>query len=156
MVKARGLWLLAALAAGAAADVQIENASFAVVAFVREEGRFEDAQFRTLGYVRPDGRVEDMRFRALGYVRDDGRVEDASFVTAGYIRQDGRIEDARFQLVGFVRAGEVTDQKYRVVIHFTKGRVEGGMGPALAAYLFFFSHALFVQLDWPVVLTAEP
>jgi hypothetical protein len=141
---------VAASAVPAAADVKIEGASFAAMAYIRDDGRVEDTSFRTLGYVRPEGRVEDARFRALGYVRGDGRVEDARFRTVGYVRDDGTIEDASFRTVGYVREGVIQDASFGAV-GFYKGKLDGDVDAAVGAYLFFFSAVLFVQPFWDTV-----
>lgn len=149
--KARALITAALLTPAAVlADITLQNPSFATVAFIREDGRVEDASFRVLGYFREGGRVEDARFKALGYIHSDGRVEDASFRTVGYVRADGRIEDASFRTVGYVRDGVVTDEVFKTVLHFTRGKVKGGTAPALAAFVFFFSRSLFPEPSWEI------
>ncbi len=135
----------------AAADIQIEGANGAVVAYIRDGGRVEDASFRTLGYVRDGGRVEDMRFRTLGFTGDDGSVQDASFWTIGYMRVGGRLEDASFMTVGYIREGVIQDPRFATVGFYEAADFAGDVGTAMAAYVFFFSPALFVQPEWDTV-----
>jgi hypothetical protein len=148
--------LLALAAAGLslAADITIQRPNFSVAAYIRNNGRVEDESFRTLGYLRDDGRVEDARFQTLGYLRDGGRVEDARFATIGYVRTEGRIEDSRFKTVGYVRDGTIQDDGFKTVAHFETKVVNKITPVAIAAYLFFFSPALFPDAEWERALKA--
>lgn len=135
----------------AAADIQIEGPSGAVVAYIRDGGRVEDASFRSLGYVRDGGRVEDMRFRTLGFVGDDGSVQDDSYWTIGYVRTGGRVEDASFKTVGYVREGVIQNSRFATVGFYEASDFAGDVEVAMAAYVFFFSPALFTQAEWGTV-----
>jgi len=135
----------------AAADIRVEGVKGGVVAYIKDGGRVEDASFRTLGYVRDGGRVEDMRFRTLGFVSDDGSVKDASFWTIGYMRVGGKIEDASFRTVGYIREGVMQDSRFATVGFYEAANFAGDVDTAMAAYVFFFSPALFVQPEWDTV-----
>ncbi len=141
--------VLAASTAGA--DIRVEGANGAVVAYIRDGGRVEDASFRTLGYVRDGGRVEDMRFRTLGFVSGDGSVEDATYWNIGHIRGGGRVEDASSRTVGYVREGVIQDSRLVTAGFYDANGFQGDVDAAMAAYVFFFSPALFTQPQWNTV-----
>lgn len=148
-----GTFLIGIVAAAttAAADIRIEGANGAVIAFIRDGGRVEDASFRPLGYVRDGGRVEDMRFRTLGFVNGNGSVEDATYWTVGYFRGGGRVEDASSRTVGYVREGVIQDPRLVTVGFYDASGFQGDVDAAMAAYVFFFSPALFAQPKWNTV-----
>jgi len=155
-MRLRSVWVVSCVGTvvavgAAAADIQIRAPSGPVVAYIRDGGRVEDASFRTLGYIRTGGRVEDMRFRTLGFVRDDGSVEDASYWTIGRVRGGGCVEDASSRAVGYVREGVIQDPRLVTVGFYEAGGFTGDVDAALAAYVFFFSPALFTQPEWDTV-----
>ncbi len=135
----------------AGADIKVEGSNGGVVAYIRDGGRVEDASFRPLGYIRDGGRVEDMRFRTVGFVRGGGSVEDATYWTIGYFRGGGRVEDASFRTVGYVREGVIQDPRFVTVGFYEVSGFEGDVDAAMAAYVFFFSPALFAQPEWDTV-----
>lgn len=155
-MRLSSVWIVSCLGAVvavgvAAADIQVRAPSGSVVAYIRDGGRVEDASCRTLGYVRTGGRVEDMRFRTLGFVRDDGSVEDASYWTIGRVRGGGSVEDASSRVVGYVREGVIQNAGLVTVGFYEASGFKGDADAAMAAYVFFFSPALFVQPDWDTV-----
>jgi hypothetical protein len=155
-MRLRSVWVVSCVGAvvavgAAAADVHITYSTGSVVAYIRDSGRVEDASFRTLGYVRTGGRVEDMRFRTLGFVRDDGSVEDASYWNIGRVRGGGSVEDASSRVVGYVREGVIQDPRLVTVGFYDASSFTGDVDAALAAYVFFFSPALFTQPEWATV-----
>ncbi len=132
----------------AAESIRFESPNGALVAYIKVGGRVEDASFRPLGYVRAGGRVEDAGFRTLGYVGEDGSVKDATYYTLGYFRPSGRVEDSSYRTVGYVREGVIQDVHLTTVGFYDVGSYEGDADAALAAYVFFFSRALFIQPEW--------
>jgi hypothetical protein len=146
-----GVYCVAVLLVGASAaaeSIKFESPAGALVAYVRVGGRVEDASFRPVGYVRAGGRVEDAGFRTLGYVSEDGSVKDATYSTLGYFRPGGRVEDSSYRTVGYVREGVIQDVHLATVGFYDVDSFEGDVNAALAAYVFFFSRALFVQPEW--------
>jgi hypothetical protein len=138
------------LVAAATADdnIRFESPNGALAAYIKVGGRVEDASFRPMGYVRDGGRVEDARFRTLGYVSEGGSVKDATYSTLGYFRPGGRVEDSAYRTVGYVREGVIQDVHLVTVGFYDVGSFEGDVNAALAAYVFFFSRALFIQPKW--------
>ena len=62
----------------------IKNASYSIVAHIKDDGTVQDASYRIIGHIKDDGTIQDASYRIIGHIKDDGTVQDASYRTIGH------------------------------------------------------------------------